>query len=25
LQAKGHTLKDVIKVLSDRHAAKGNS
>ena len=25
LQAKGHTLKDVIKVLSDRHATKGNS
>jgi phosphoribosyl-ATP pyrophosphohydrolase/phosphoribosyl-AMP cyclohydrolase len=25
LQAKGHTLQDVVKVLSDRHAAKGNS
>lgn len=24
LQAKGHTLQDVVKVLSDRHTAKGN-
>lgn len=24
LQAKGHSLQDVIKVLSDRHTAKGN-
>jgi phosphoribosyl-ATP pyrophosphohydrolase/phosphoribosyl-AMP cyclohydrolase len=24
LQAKGHSLQDVVKVLSDRHTAKGN-